>query len=53
MKNLANTGPYAPCLPQLLSDRLRVVVVLREKTTEVLENFDAFLHVPVDSELAA
>jgi hypothetical protein len=53
MKNLADTGPDAPCLPQLLSNRLRVVVVLRQKTTEVFENLDAFQHVPVDRELAA
>ena len=46
-------GPYAPCFPQLLSNRLRLVVVLREKTTEVFENLNVFKHAPVDSELAA
>jgi hypothetical protein len=41
-ENLANTGPDASCFPQLLPDSLRIVVILREETTEVLENLDAF-----------
>ncbi len=52
-ENLANTGPDALCFPQLLPDRLRVIVILREETTEVFENLDAFQHVSADRELAS
>jgi hypothetical protein len=53
-ENLANTGPYAPCFPQLLSDHLRVVVILREEeATKVFKYLNALQHVPMDRELAA
>ena len=51
-ENLANTSPNALCFLQLLSDRLRVVVILGEETTEVLD-LNAFQHVPMDCDLAA
>ncbi len=52
-ENLANTGPYAPCLPQLLPDRLPIVIILHEETTEVFKSLNALQHVPMDRELAA
>jgi len=37
----------------LLSDRLRIIVILRKETTEVFKYLNALQHIPMDRELAA